>query len=159
MSSIPYAGIGSRETPAEILLLMRSIAHQLATRGYILRSGGAIGADQAFEDGCDDAGGKKEIFKPCSGAPHRAASAIAQSIHPNWEACSPYARACHTRNVYQVLGADLRSPSRFVICWTPNGESVGGTRTAIELAIQHQIRICNLALASDRSSICQKMKL
>ena len=44
-----YAGIGSRETPKEILKEMTKIGQELESKGYTLRSGGAIGADKAFE--------------------------------------------------------------------------------------------------------------
>lgn len=46
-----YAGIGSRNTPADILDLMTHLARRLDSRGYTLRSGGADGADAAFERG------------------------------------------------------------------------------------------------------------
>jgi len=46
-----YTGIGSRETPADILELMKSIAYMLYFQGWSLRSGGAEGADTAFEYG------------------------------------------------------------------------------------------------------------
>jgi len=48
-----YAGIGSRSTPAEVLGKMTSIAGKLCDLGYVLRSGGAPGADTAFEAGVD----------------------------------------------------------------------------------------------------------
>lgn len=51
-----YTGIGSRETPQEIQNLMFKIAQKLDSK-YILRSGGADGADLAFEKGSS----KKEI--------------------------------------------------------------------------------------------------
>jgi predicted Rossmann fold nucleotide-binding protein DprA/Smf involved in DNA uptake len=40
-----YAGIGSRETPPDILEWMTSLAANLETMNYVLRSGGAQGAD------------------------------------------------------------------------------------------------------------------
>lgn len=46
-----YTGIGSRETPKEILQVMKAIAYVLYFQGWTLRSGGAPGADFAFEDG------------------------------------------------------------------------------------------------------------
>lgn len=46
-----YAGIGSRETPEDVLLLMSQTAKKLAWQGWTLRSGGAPGADQAFQIG------------------------------------------------------------------------------------------------------------
>ena len=44
-----YAGIGSRETPAEIQAQMNEVAKELEAAGYTLRSGNAEGADKAFE--------------------------------------------------------------------------------------------------------------
>lgn len=55
-----YTGIGSRETPYEILQLMKELA-RLMSECFILRSGGADGADSAFESGCS---GLKEIYLP-----------------------------------------------------------------------------------------------
>lgn len=55
-----YAGIGSRKTPKKILEQMRNISSFLAKEGYTLRSGGADGADSAFEDGCDLVLGEKK---------------------------------------------------------------------------------------------------
>ena len=47
-----YAGIGSRETPKEVCIEIQGLAKTLANEGYVLRSGGATGADEAFETGC-----------------------------------------------------------------------------------------------------------
>lgn len=58
-----YAGVGSRETPQDVLKIMWKIGRYLALNGYTLRSGGgAKGADTAFENGCDSVRGSKEIF-------------------------------------------------------------------------------------------------
>ena len=53
-----YAGIGSRRTPPEILRLMERMALILSGAGYTLNSGGAKGADSAFENGAL----RKQIF-------------------------------------------------------------------------------------------------
>ena len=54
-----YAGIGSRETPIDILHLFKKVAYYLSTKEFILRSGGAKGADKNFEIGCDNNNGQK----------------------------------------------------------------------------------------------------
>ena len=46
MSKI-YTGIGSRETPEEVLKDMKKLGYILAENGWSLRSGHAPGADQA----------------------------------------------------------------------------------------------------------------
>ena len=78
-----YAGIGSRNTPNEILSLLTSLAEQLALKGYILRSGGAKGADSAFEKGCDKVHGNKEIFLPWKNFENNTSSLFINSIIPN----------------------------------------------------------------------------
>ena len=59
-----YTGIGARATPPEVLGLMTRAAFALMKRGYVLRSGHAIGADSAFERG---AGSAAQIFLPVPG--------------------------------------------------------------------------------------------
>lgn len=46
-----YTGIGSRETPPEVIGIMEDAAFRLARMGFILRSGKADGADAAFQSG------------------------------------------------------------------------------------------------------------
>lgn len=62
-----YAGVGSRETPEDVLQLMRQFAIKLANLGWVLRSGGAPGADSAFEAGCKEVQGRMSIFLPWKG--------------------------------------------------------------------------------------------
>lgn len=158
-----YAGVGSRETPIDIQAIMRDMAFDLANENMVLRSGAAIGADSAFESGCDAAGGKKEIFvapdmygmdvRPDYIAAPRCENYIeclkmARSVHPNWHAMQSWGRAQHARNVMQVLGEDLKTPANFLICWAPveNGSLKGGTRTAWEIAKLHKVPCFNLAV-------------
>lgn len=67
MSQFTYTGVGARNTPDRILDIMEHVGYVLAQRGYVLRSGGAEGADKAFEAGCDAAHGNKKIYIPWSG--------------------------------------------------------------------------------------------
>ena len=142
-----YTGVGSRVTPKAILETMTLIAIKLSKSGYILRSGGAIGADQAFERGS----ALHHIFHARDA--NMAAMAIAGGLHPAWDRCSQYAKRLHGRNAFQVLGLELDQPSKFLICWTPDGcEShasrtyeTGGTGTAISIASEHGVPVFNLA--------------
>lgn len=43
--NIYYTGVGSRETPKEVLNYFSKLAYFLASNNYILRSGHAQGAD------------------------------------------------------------------------------------------------------------------
>lgn len=168
-----YTGVGSRETPEPILKLMYQIAEKLGNEGWCVRSGGADGADSAFLQGAMSAfdkvwdnpefGGSEydfaEIYLPWKGFNDsdstlyhdtlppdivKQAVEIAKATHPNWAACGQGARKLHARNVYQVLGRDLKTPSSFLVCWTKDGVAAGGTRTAIVLAEQNNIPVWNL---------------
>jgi hypothetical protein len=133
-----YAGIGSRTTPIDVLERMTKVALRLDKRGYVLRSGGAEGADTAFENGAS----KPEIFRPRHATPE--AIEIASKIHPAWHHCNDYVRKLHGRNVQILLGLNLNAPVEFVICWTPGGKTIGGTGLALRLAEERGIRVYNL---------------
>jgi len=65
-NDLVVTGIGSRETPDDILALMTRIGRALEARKARLRSGGAGGADIAFEAGWTDAT-LCEVFHPWPG--------------------------------------------------------------------------------------------
>lgn len=155
-----YTGIGSRSTPKEIMDKMTDIAIVLQSKGYTLRSGGADGADTAFEIG---AGDLMDIYIPWNGFNGREginyksldnitsdirdkSVELAKSVinEGHWNNMSYGAKKMHTRNVSQVLGDDLNSPSDFLVCYTTNGEVKGGTATAIKLAIKYNVPVFNL---------------
>lgn len=150
-----YTGIGSRNTPILVLNLMRRIATHLEQVGYCLRSGGASGADSAFELGVKDSA-HKQIFRANDATDE--SIKLASTIHPAWNQCSDYARKLHGRNCMQVLGKDLHTPSEFVICYTPNGETVGGTATAITLAKRNNIKVYNLGIPEVYKQFSEKYK-
>lgn len=145
-----FAGIGARDTPIEVLEQMTDIGMGWTADGWTLRSGGAKGADSAFEEGafnanCIDPGmcPTAEIFKAndCT----TAAAILASMYHPNWNACSEYVRKLHGRNAQILLGRDLKTPVDLVICWTPNGFITGGTGQSIRMANGLSIPVLNLA--------------
>lgn len=115
----------------------------------------------AFEQGCDEAGGTKEIYLPWkwfSDNPsplfeqHPDCFKIASELHFAWPYLKPAVRKLMARNVHQVLGQDLQTPSDFVVCYTPDGctsieqytKNTGGTGLAISLASVNNIPIFNL---------------
>lgn len=148
-----YSGVGSRKTPAHVCKYMAHIASALEIDGYVLRSGGADGADLAFEAGVMDPA-NKEIYLPWrdfNGSTSelfksdKRARAIAKSVIPHWDVLSYAGQCLHTRNVHQVFGKDLETPSDFLVCWTTDGKVSGGTATAIKLAQHNNIPCINLA--------------
>jgi hypothetical protein len=167
-----YAGIGSRETPRDVLKSMRTIAKILFGKGYILRSGGAEGADTEFAVGAAEASFGSpvipyRIYLPSSAFgnlqhnPSRGfydsrgaktweqAMELVDKYHPAPEKLSDFGRRLMARNAYQVLSTTLKDPVDFVICWTKSGKLVGGTAQALKIAMDWNIPIYNLALSGD----------
>lgn len=159
-----YAGIGSRKTPKTVVKTMRLIAAKLEQQGWILRSGGAEGADSAFEDGIVDRA-NMEIFLPgafFNGKSARGKGYINATQSPAWPQAletvyryhpapeklsspkSDFGLRAMARNAMQVLGYNLDSPSKMVIAWTLNGEARGGTGQALRIAHDRHIPILNL---------------
>lgn len=171
-----YAGIGSRQTPDEIKTLITRIAIKLSEKGLILRSGGADGADEAFQKGVEIAKGKMEIYLPWNGfnnlsngfgqailvqdkASRGRAEILAAQFHPAYNSLSQGGKRLMQRNTYQVLGAkiDYSPASSFILCWTKDGadgttvpvtQGTGGTGQAIRIGTHYGITIRNLRNAS-----------
>lgn len=158
-----YAGIGSRETPDPVLHIMAYIARVLRDLGFILHSGGADGADTAFERGCADPS-KMIIFLPWNYFNYRGempcqllpeAFLLGEKYHKYWPSLKQGPRKLMARNSHQVLGMDLNSPVKFVLCWTPDGcehhdarefkkGGTGGTGQAISIASMADIPVINM---------------
>lgn len=172
-----YTGIGSRKAHKQphVMAALYKIADALARAGFTVRSGGADGADTAFELAAKSRLIRSpkqlyDIYLPWAGFNDRPstsglnyhcdyirkyddqAAAIAKRIHKDWDSLKRGGKQMHTRNVYQVLGAYLDNPSDFLICWAPTddeGVPKGGTRTAWLIAIEHKIPCFNLSRAFD----------
>ena len=167
-----YTGIGSRSTPADIQKEMTKVALGLAglCGDYVLRSGKAKGADEAFQKGVQRAKGQPnlgmlcEIYIPWKGfkgagglldtwdillPPDKEVQCmeIVSQYHPAWHRCSQGAKKLHARNVAQVLGYNLDKPSDFVLFWAEevNGKVRGGTATAVNIARHRGIPTINMA--------------
>lgn len=160
-----YAGIGSRDTPRDICLTMTAIAKRLAyTKTYTLNSGGASGADAAFETGARI---NKQIFLPWDGFNRRTVrnmnimhgegsysvppfnEELVRKYHPKPDNLSDAGWKLMSRNSYQILGSDLRTPVEFVLCWTKDGKASGGTGQALRIAKDYNIPIFNVKKGFD----------
>lgn len=149
-----YTGVGSRSAPEEVQQRARLLGRLYASRGMTLRSGHAVGIDQAFERGADGLADiylpweTYEMYVPPKGRVHVGASAeakaIAAALHPAWDRLSPGVQLLMGRNVYQVLGDDLNTPSDFVVAWTPPPFPTGGTALAVNLALSRGISVLYL---------------
>ena len=155
VADLYYTGVGARKLPKCEVPRLRHVARVLESRGWLLRSGGAYGSDAAFESGVLDSN-NTEIYLPKPGynghpsALHTVgadALALAKRFHTHWHKLGEFGQLAAGRNCYQVLGADLQTPSTFVACWTPHARVVGGTGFTIRLALAHTIPVFNFAAA------------
>lgn len=158
---IKVTGVGSRETPKQICKRMSQIAKE--RRNVIWRSGGAKGADQAFEAGAEHSeiyipwmgfNGYSSIFIEEHTATYKEARKIAQHLYPIVFPTRKH-ELFMTRNVFQVIGPNPKKPdpSDYLVCWTPDGctgkESyklgrTGGTGMAILVAEEFGVPVTNL---------------
>lgn len=164
--------VGSRQTPPEVLDNMRKIAKFCCSKGIIVRSGKAGGADASALKGCEEyylennivaldlLTRPPEMYIPwkgfgedsmtkyfdCVQGSNVGAGLIAESTHPNWEACSQGAKKLHTRNICQILGKDLDTPSDLVLyyCKEVGGKPTGGTATAVNLGLKVGCKTINM---------------
>lgn len=145
-----YAGIGARDTPDKVLGQMNLFAERAALAGWKLRSGGSYrGANYHFLHGatyakCGAFDG--DIIKPGQTWYNLHWLTEAQKYHPAWDECDNFTKSAHGRNTAIILGRDLKTPVRFVMCWTKNGKAVGGTGHGIRIAEAHGIPVYNLAM-------------
>ena len=160
-----FAGIGARKTPEQVLKTMKDVAKILSKQGFVLRSGGADGADSAFEAGVDEVDStKKEIFLPWDGFdPKRDGNKryangttvfadeasprhidLARKYHPKFDEMGRGAQSLHARNGSQMFGRHLDHRTDVVVCYTERGEVKGGTGQALRIAGDAGIPIVNL---------------
>ncbi len=169
MGKICYTGIGARKTPGKMvdfheispMARLRLWGYNLAILGFTLRSGAADGADYAFENGCDIGKGDKEIYLPWlafNGSesdlyyiPPEAFEIAGDIYGATWRYQKQATRKFMARNMMQVMGLGLDEPSKFILCWTPDGcntkatrtKDTGGTGQAIAYADEMDIPIFN----------------
>lgn len=145
-----YAGIGRRDASPLAKQAARAFATAMSQRNWTLRSGGAAGADSAFESGAS----QKEIFLPASA--NDQAIELAKQFHPAWHRCSYFAKAAHGRNAMILLGADLKKPVKFVAFLSRPGEVDvldGGTGLALKIAKANDIPCYHLNMSVSKGNI------
>ena len=171
--------IGSRETPLPAQDSITNFSAAVQHNSGVVRSGGAPGADNACERGITNPRAK-QIFLPFSNfngvkngvgiyvldhlhSRHQhAAQEIASRFHPNWAAVLNKSAAVKlmTRNVFQILGPELKVPSDIVVMWAKSTrfsiakkdpqnriyDVPGGTGLAVRLAYHLEIPILHVDL-------------
>ena len=158
--TMTYAGIGSRETPAEVLILMTKAAKWLEAKGYKLQTGKTFGnreegADKAFSDGTNN----KELFGP--EAANEKTIAIAKEMHPAPQHLKEGGLKLMARNTNQVFGVKLDTPVDFVLFYAEETKGIrpkGGTGQAVEMARLKGIPTINMANSDWKKQLTDVLK-
>jgi len=159
---LKYAGIGPRQTPIPVCEEMFNVARQLDGQGWIVRSGHAEGADQAWALGHPV---NREIYLPWRKfnldgphlphgfyVPHFSLEIqdVARAAHPAFDDLSQGAQKLMMRNVCIILGPQLNDPVQFVAYWSPNRKPQGGTGNAVRLAMEYGIPCFNIQFEDEQ---------
>jgi len=142
--TMTYAGIGSRETPQEVLDTMTKVANYLETLGYTLNTGKTFSANKEYneeqynerlktgaalsalygnevgldEEGADrafSAGTNNKNLFGVKGTIGEREMAVMEEIHPAPERLKPGAKKLMARNTNQIFGENLDTPVDFVL--------------------------------------------
>lgn len=168
--------VGSRETPEDALLMLEDIGEAMCDSGVAVTSGDADGADfrgvlGAMRSPSWSLVGARVFlpwgfmkypqtnrtrqadghiyFDASKFENYEEAQAIAFKARGSFEGLGRGGISMHTRNAYQVLLDDLKTPVAAVFCWAKPvgklGKVSGGTNTAVQIALSHQVPVINLA--------------
>ena len=177
-----YTGIGSRNAPLKTLRLMKKLAFLLEKHNYILRSGGSIGSDLAFESGVKDKN-NQNIFLPYKRFNksksnlyldenlNLSISSLEYSnfifketervwkkrFNQNFSKLPNYLKSYMLRNSYQVFGLKNELNSEFLIYWSNIDclidSKKSGTCQTVITGFNNNVPIINLALKNWKSEL------
>lgn len=159
-----YAGIGHRGTPEKVRDMMTNIGSQLCKMGFILRSGNAIGADQAWEEQVPKK--MKEIFL-AGKKPSCTHGVVPDFIQEQWDFVvkhyhggstpfsrqPPYVQYLFCRNLNILYGKDLDDPVDFVVYWHEGEHCDGGTGHTVSMAKELEIPCFNIWSQVDQQAM------
>ena len=159
-----YSGIGHRNTPEKVRDMMTSIGSQLAQMGFILRSGNAIGADQAWEE--EVTRKMKEIF--IINRKHSCPFGIIPKFtQEQWDFVvrhyhggetdfikqSEYVQQLFLRNLNILCGKHLDDKVDFVAYWHEGEHCDGGTGHTVAMAKTLEIPCFNIWSEKDQQAM------
>ncbi len=131
----PYIITGDRNTPPEVADRMIVAMKQLEEKHFTTRTTGLDGPDNAVEAQATNL----ELFLPWKGFNNKVSKnyyntkeclIIAKQFHPAFDGLKPAIHAFLGCNVRLVLGNNLKSAARFMICYTEDGAENEKSRTS-----------------------------
>lgn len=153
---IAYAGIGNDDTPESVLKQMTTLATRLESEGWVVRCDGGKGPSEVFEKMSShelylpwkNFNGKESQFNKVTDE----AKNLTKQFHPSFESLKDSVKVIVARHAQVILGKDLKSPVKFVVCYSSDGAESGKERSAktgymsipIAIAAAQRIPIFNL---------------
>lgn len=159
-----FTGVGARTIPSNIFKILYDIGVNLMADDWICRTGTADGSDMAFRESYMDRPLHLEVYAPGDILNNKfgnadLAKSIVKNYHPYYDRIQcAFSQALLARNIYQVLGSDLNTPSEIVFCYTDNGLIQGGSAIAIRIAQHYGIPIVNLGNPKHLKAILDYLK-
>lgn len=164
-----YAGIGPRVIPDYAVDLCKTVGKEMALLDWTLRTGNAVGADQAFAFGANHKNGRVELYLPWESYNKDFRSIIehtysivsldneflkttASNCHPAWQLLSQGTKRLLCRTVQCLVGESGVNPVNCVIYFSQE-ENVGGTGFTIRVAKSFGIQTLNLAKTNVNSIV------
>jgi len=157
-----YTGIGSKDTPQAELARMEKIGSFLGDLGYVLRTGDAVGAERAFEQGALNTKALVQKWRSDTSYFPLPEWATEKASEVCWEKPLERMKAFQisrvTQRVFQVFGdsVDIQHPVDFVVYWSlsdplsPLTDSEGDLRYTVRVA--HKAGIPTYNLRSQREA-------
>lgn len=159
-----FTGIGARTIPSNIFSLLCSIGILLRNNNWVCRTGTARGSDMAFRASYEARPANLEVYATEDILHNKYGNAdLAKRIVRNYHPCYDeikydFCQALLARNVYQILGSDLNTPSEIVFCYTENGLVQGGSSIVLRIAQHYGIPIVNLGNPKHLKAIVDYLK-
>jgi hypothetical protein len=173
-----WCGVGSRDVPEEHTAFLIWAGRCMALLGGVLSTGDAIGADFLFLSGYQAGAAPKmppaQIYytklknqrnlphDPLLGCheaerydTHEESKAIAFRARGSFEGLFASGIGLHSRNPMQVLTETLIDPVWVILFYAKpvgkKGAVKGGTNTAVQVAVQYNVKRVNLYLEEERN--------
>lgn len=149
-----YAGTGDREVPANIREMLTGYAKKLDSLGYILRTGGGEGCDEAFEAGAKN----KELILPYSRYNNKRKGFIYTRTPGSYNSLKllrcrswrirSYIIPLFERVYFELMGINNEPVSEFLLCYVTNTQHGCGGH-AVRIAKFGRIPVFNIAHEED----------
>ena len=144
---LPYAAISNDNAPSHVVEQFKKIAMDMETRGYTMRTSGNKGVEEIIESLVSN----KEVHVAWKGFNQRetqftrvdkAAIELVGTLHPAFNDLKDSVKTIIARYAHVILGKDLKSPVRCVVCWTEDGAESAKEVTSRTGVVGHVIILC-----------------